>query len=98
MPPLIYRYKLDPSVPAEELEVTILLALIATEALHGAVGARLDVTHTYDPDRRVVMIDAATLAGRDMCKLLAGFLDTEFGANSFTVERVAQPELQPVTT
>jgi hypothetical protein len=92
MPQLVYRYTIGASVPAEEVEVTILLALIATEALHGEVESRLDVSHTYDPDRRVVAIDAATPAGRDLSKLLAGFLSTEFGAGSFTVERVPRPQ------
>ena len=92
MPQLIYRYTLGASVPAEEVEVSILLALIATEALHGATEARLDVAHTYDADRRVVAIDATTPAGRDLSKLLTGFLTTEFGPTSFTVERVERAE------
>jgi hypothetical protein len=94
MPQLIYRYTIAESVPAEEVEVTILLAIIATEALHGAVEARLDVAHCYDPNRRVVAIDASTPAGRDLSKLLAGFLSTEFGVGSFTVERVPHPQEQ----
>jgi hypothetical protein len=94
MPQLIYRYTLGASVPAEEVEVTLLLAIIATEALHGEVQSRLDVSHTYDPDRRVVAIDASTPAGRDLSKLLAGFLSTEFGADSCTVERIPHSQEQ----
>jgi hypothetical protein len=99
MPQLAYRYTVSESVPTEEVEVTILLAMIAIESLHGEVEARLDVAHNYDADRRIVVVDASTPAGRDLSKLLTGFLNTEFGPNSFTVERVeqTQPKTELVT-
>jgi hypothetical protein len=92
---LVYRYTLGESVPAEEVEVTLLLAIIATESLHGEVGSRLDMSHAFDADRRVVAIDAATDAGRDLNKLFVGFLTKEYGPAAFRVERVEQPASQP---
>jgi len=102
MPQLVYRYTFAESVPAEEVEVTIVLAIIATEALHGAAQARLDAAHAFDAAARTVAIDAATQVGRDLNKLFAGFMAREFGPDSFTAERVERtrrrnPRPEPVT-
>lgn len=93
-----YRYQFADRVPAEEVEVTLLLARIGAEALHGAAQARLDAAHTFDGAARTVAIDAGTAVGRDLNKLFAAYLAREFGDDAFRVERVQrsrQPE--PVT-
>ena len=82
-----YRYRIEGSVPIGEVEITLLLSIIAVESLHGESQARLDAGHTFDADARAVVIDAATAVGRDLNRLFAGFLVKEFGPNSFTVER-----------
>ncbi len=96
---LVYRYTLGESIPPDEVEVTLLLAIIAIESLHGEAEARLDSTHAFDPDRRVVVIEATTDAGRDLNKLFVGFLTKEFGPAAFRVERVEQriPQPEPMT-
>ena len=93
-----YRYTIDPSVPTAEVEITLLLSVIAVESLHGESQARLDAVHALDRGARSVVIDAATAVGRDLNRLFAGFLAREFGATSFTVERtdrVSQPQSKP---
>jgi hypothetical protein len=85
----LYRYEFPPEVPLEEIEASLLLALLATESLHGEVQVRLDASHYLDPDRRTCVIDAGTPIGRDVNRLFVGFLRREFGEDAFHVERVA---------
>jgi len=84
----VYRYVFDQSVSMAELEATLLLAIIATESLHGESQARLDLGHAFDAEKRAVVIDASTEVGRDFSRLFVGFVSREFGRESFQVERV----------
>lgn len=97
----LYRYGFQPHVPLEEVEASLLLALLATESLHGEAQVRLDASHYLEPDRRACVIDAGTPVGRDVNRLFVGFLRREFGEDAFTVERVdsvRQHEPQEVCT
>lgn len=85
----LYRYTFKPDVPLDELEASLLLAILATESLHGEAQCRLDAAHFLDPDQRACAIDADTEVGRDLNRLFAGFISREFGADAFQVERVA---------
>ena len=87
----VFRYRLADRVPAEEAEATLVLSIIAVEALHGEAQARLDAGHAFDAKLRTVVIDATTAVGRDFNRLFLGFLSREFGPGSFRVERVPQP-------
>jgi hypothetical protein len=84
-----YRYVFASTVPQEEVEASLLLALFAAESLHGEDQVRLDAAHFFDADRRACVIDAGTAVGRDLNRLFVGFVRREFGAEAFTVERVA---------
>ena len=97
----LYRYEFPAAVPLEEVEASLLLALLATESLHGESQVRLDASHYLDPDRRACVIDAGTPVGRDVNRLFVGFLRREFGEDAFTVTRVdpaSQLEPQEVCT
>jgi len=85
----LYRYEFVESIPIEEIEATLILALAAAENLHGASQVRLDAEHAFDAVLRVCVINAATAVGRDLNKLFAGFLAREFGAAAFHVERLS---------
>lgn len=87
----LYRYAFTPDVPLEDIEASLLLAVLATESLHGESQVCLDVTHFLDTDRRVCVIDAGTAAGRDFNRLFVGFMRREFGEDTFQVERVDSP-------
>ena len=91
----LYRYRFTAEVPIEEVEASLLLALLATESLHGEAQTRLDAAHYLDPIKRACVIDAGTPVGRDLNRLFTGFMGREFGADSFTVERVAEHHQQP---
>jgi hypothetical protein len=84
-----YKYTFADHVPAEEAEATLLLSLLALEALRGESQVRLDAGHHFDPDRRACVIDAGTAVGRDLNRVFVGYLRREFGPDAFRVERVA---------
>lgn len=92
----VYRYAFNPAVQMEDIEVSLLLAILATESLHGEAQARLDASHYLDPDRRACVIDAGTPVGRDLNRLFIGFLRREFGEDSFSVKRI-NPSAVPQT-
>jgi hypothetical protein len=93
----IYRFSFSADVPIEEIEVTLVLAVLTVESLHGEAQTRLDASHAFDAEKRTCVIDSTTSVGKAMCRLFAGFLRREFGEDSFRVERLAATtaQLQP---
>jgi hypothetical protein len=85
----VYRYVFGTEVPADEVEGTLLLSLLAAESLHGEAQTRLDARHYFDADQRACVVDASTVVGRDLNRLFVGFVRREFGADAFQVARVA---------
>ena len=81
----VFRYTFDPAVPMDEVERTLVLALLVVQILHGDAQARLAVGHFFDRRRRACVVDASTAEGRDLSKLLVGLLIREYGPDSFTV-------------
>ncbi len=84
----LYRYQFVPQTPPEEIEAALLLALVATESLHGEAQVRLDAGHALDVQRRTLVIDASSIVGRDPNRLFVGFIAGEIGEGAFQVERV----------
>ncbi|MBN2291561.1 MAG: hypothetical protein JXM70_03990 [Pirellulales bacterium] len=91
----IYRYIFDSSLNMTDIESSLLLAIVATESLHGECQVRLDAAHNFNPARRVCVIDAGTPVGRDLNRLFTGFVAREFGPNTFTVRRVRDCDHKP---
>jgi hypothetical protein len=88
MKKLIYRYTFGASIPLEEVEATLRLAVLAAEGLHSEAEVRLEGFQAFDSERRRCVIDAATVVGRDINRLFLNFIRHEFGADAFQVERV----------
>jgi hypothetical protein len=84
----VYRYRFAADVPLEEVEITLLLAVWATESLHGEAQVRLDARLATDRASRSCLIDAGSPVGADLNRLFVGFLRREIG-NDFQVERLA---------
>lgn len=84
-----YRYRFAKSVSLEEVESTLLLAIMGTESLHGEAQVRLEAAHFLDKGRRSCVIDAGTPVGRDINRLFVGFVNREFGVDAYSVERVS---------
>jgi hypothetical protein len=92
----IYRYTFSAEVPVEEIEASLLVAVLAAESLHGEAQVRLDASHYFDPEQRACVIDAGTAVGRDLNRLFVGFLRREIRQDAFQVERVESATLEPV--
>jgi hypothetical protein len=88
MTPDLYRYVFKAEVRLEEVEASLVLALLSTESLHGEAQVRLDAAHFFDLDHRTCVIEAGTQVGKDLNRLFVGFLNREFGPDCFQVERV----------
>jgi len=86
-----YHYVFEPGVPQDEVEDTLVLAVLAVEALHGESQTRLDADHAVEWVTRSILIDAATTVGKDLNRLFTGLVVREFGAASFRVHRVPTP-------
>ena len=86
----IYKYVFDPSIDMADIETSLLLALLATESLHGESQVRLEAAHAIDAEGRTCVIDARGDVGRDLNRLFVGFVRREFGEDAFRVERVDQ--------
>ena len=88
MPREIYRYRFNSAVDITDVEASLLLALLATESLHGESQVRLEASHAMDVEGRTCVIDAGSNVGRDLNRLFVGFVRREFGEDAFRVGRV----------
>jgi len=87
----VYRYSFEKSVPLDDAEESLLLAVLAVECLHGQARVRLDAGYFLDKKQRACVVDASTAVGQDINKVFTGFCIREFGEDSFKVERVDGP-------
>ncbi len=85
----VYRYTFSEDVPIDDIEESLVLAIMAAESLHGESQVRLDAGHFFDSEQRACVIDAGSDVGRDLNRLFIGFLRREFGEDAFQVRRVA---------
>jgi len=90
----LYRYNFDSKVPIQDVEESLLLAVLAAESLHGRALVRLDASFCLDSKKRSCVVDAATDVGRAIARIFTGFLSREFGEEAFKVERVG--DVHPV--
>lgn len=87
----VYRYVFDASLEIAEVELSLVLALLATESLHGESQVRLEAAHVWDAESRTCVIDGDGDVGRDLNRLFVGFVRREFGEDAFHVEHIANP-------
>ncbi len=84
----LYRYNFAETVPLRDVEESLLLAVLATECLHGRSLVRLDASFYLDNKKRSCVVDAATEVGRAIARIFTGFITREFGEKAFKVERI----------
>jgi len=82
-----YTYAFESDLDFEDARGTLLLARLATECLHGSAQVQLDASYQLNPTRRVCVVDAGTPVGRDLNRLLSGFLRTGLDQDAFRIER-----------
>lgn len=83
-----FQYRFQKAVNVTETEATLLVAMIAIEALHGNSAVRMYGRYRFDPKQRVCEIDASPPLGQDLNKVYVGMLQREFGPSAFTVQKV----------
>jgi hypothetical protein len=85
-----YRYQFSPRVDLQDAQDTLLLAVLAAEGIYGQARIRMDATFAVDESLRVIVVDASTDAGNDICGIFTSFLCREFGSDAFSVRPLAQ--------
>lgn len=91
----MFRYTFDEGVSMNDVEETLLLAVLAIGSLYGESSVRLDASYAMDVDRRGCIIDGSTEVGRGISRVFTGFASREFGDESFTVRRARAQAQEP---
>lgn len=84
---LSYRFEFQASVPLEEAEMSLHLAMIALEGLFGRAGVRLDARYGLDSPGCALIVDGSTPLGESLVRVFTALLIREFGDDRFTVHR-----------
>lgn len=87
----VQRYSFKASVSADEIENTLLLAVMAVEGLHGQARVRLEASYLFDSEKHACVIEVGSEVGRDICRVFTGFAIREFGEAAFSVRRADGP-------
>ena len=82
-----YKYRFDQSVPAQDLEDTFMLALLAVESMYGHSRVRMESRFNLDKQNRTCFIDAATKVGGDLASIFTGFATKEYGERAVMIDR-----------
>jgi len=82
-----YRYNFTRAVPAQDIEDTLMLALLAVESLHGRARVRMDSRFQLDKKNRRCVINAGTRTGADLAKIFTGYVTREYGEKAVGIVR-----------
>lgn len=88
----IQKFTFKPDVDLEQAEGTLLLSIIAAEALHGQAAVRLEARYLLSNEKRACVIECRGKVSDDIIKIFTGFLIHEFGEDAFKVVREAHTE------
>ncbi len=80
-------FKFSRTVPLAELEGTLLLSRIATEAIHGEERVELEEHPAVDRQAKTVAIDTSSDVGRTLALIFTGYVRREFGTDAVVIER-----------
>ena len=92
----VYRFQFEDDVPLEEAETSLILAIIAAEALHGQPAVRLSLRYLFSEEKRACVIDGDNEVAHQVVLIFTQFLLRQFGDDAFQVtqplrERPAAP-------
>lgn len=85
----VYRFAFSRGVDLAEAEATLHLAILAAEGLFGEARVRMEVAYHADAPRSVIVVDGHTPAGDAVVRIFTTFVTREFGADAFSVRRLA---------
>ncbi len=94
----VRRYTFKTTIPAGDVEETLLLAVLAAEGLHGQSRVRLEAAYDFDHERHACVIDCGSDVGRDICRVFTGYAIRELGEDAFRVSRANSLQTQPVAS
>lgn len=80
-------FHFGPSVDMRQVKMTLLLARLAAEILHGAECVELQTRTKFDVERRIVRVDTTHPVGRHLALVFCGFVRREFGVDCCTQHR-----------
>ena len=81
----VYRYQFEPDVPLEEAETSLVLAIIAAEALHGQPAVRLSLRYLFGEEKHACVIDGDNDVARQVVLIFTQFLIRQFGDDAFQI-------------
>jgi hypothetical protein len=82
-----YEYRFKGSVEMSAVEDSLLVAVIAAEAIHGRAVVNLDADFDLDETGRICHIDANSGVGRDIARIFVGLLAHDVGEDRFSIIR-----------
>ncbi len=88
----VYRFVIDDSISMDEVEATLLLAILAVECLFGESRIRMEAAYSIAKDKHTCVIDATNDVGESICRVFTGYLTREFWDNAFTVRPITERE------
>ena len=90
----VYRFTFARAIDLVEAESSLQLAILATEGLLGEACVRMETSYHVDAPRCAVLVDGGTTAGNAVVRIFTAFITREFGADAFSVRRVARTARQ----
>jgi hypothetical protein len=88
----VYRYQFEREVPLEKAEATLIMAIIAAEALHGQAEVRLSMRYLFGDDKHACVIDGDNEVTRQLVLVFTQYLIHEFGEDAFQVTLVSKDD------
>lgn len=82
-----YRYEIEEGVPFEEVAQSLALAVLGAECLLGESRVRLEAEFSVDEEMRCCTVNVGRESGRQIARLLTGFLVKQFGEGAFQITR-----------
>jgi len=86
----VYRYRFEPDVPMEEAETSLIMAIVAAEALHGQPAVRLSLRYRLSEEQRACVIDGDNEIARQVVLIFTQFLLRQFGDDAFQITQPAK--------
>ncbi len=84
-----FRFGFQSAIPLTEAELTLHLAIYATEGVHGESCVRLEVIYDLDRSQNAIVVDSQGEAGMTLARIFTHLLSRQFGEDGFEVRRIA---------
>lgn len=82
-----YKFRAAQKITLRDFEETFVLALAATESLHGPALVQMDCKYKVDSRERTITIDASNHTSIDLAKIFTGLCERELGFEAVAIER-----------